>query len=51
MAFKKRLGQEQVPDKFEEIVGELKMFLIPIFLALQTNSELTKTWLAPTGWN
>jgi len=51
MAFKKRLGQEHVPENFEEIVTALKTFLMPIILALQLNTNLPKTWQASKTWN
>lgn len=51
MAFKKRLGNEvPIPEKFEEVIKFLKIFLEPMLLALKNENEFKAQWKFSGGW-
>ena len=49
-AFKKRLQQDQVPSRFEDIVTTVKMFLEPLADELSSGRSVSAKWMAPGPW-
>lgn len=49
-AFRKRLRNEYVPDKFEEVVQQLQVFLAPVVEAIIAKKRFVDIWIAPDSW-
>lgn len=50
-AFCKRLKQEHVPIRFEEIVSQIDKFLSPVVNIVMTDEQSSKLWTAAQQWN
>lgn len=48
--FRKRLGQDYVPDAFSEVVDEVVEFLSPV-MAAEAMDQLRKVWHPPGPWS
>ena len=49
-AFRRRLGQEQTPASFTEVVGHVRDFLLPIVTIVRSGSPSGLKWTAPGPW-
>jgi hypothetical protein len=49
-AFRKKLGQDHVPAKFEHVVMEVKKFIDPIASALASRKPPPSRWSARGPW-
>ena len=49
-AFRKRLGQEQVPISFREIAVSVDSFLSPIAAGFSPGKKIPTNWAAPGPW-
>lgn len=49
-AFVTRLKQEHVPTQFEEVLAQIRLFLIPIAEASVSNHKFSGRWAAPGPW-
>ena len=49
-AFRKRLPNESVPDKFDEVVQQLQVFLAPVVEAISAKKRFVDIWVAPDSW-
>lgn len=49
-AFRKKLKQDQIPEKFEDIVKQVKKFIGPIIFALISDKSPPSKWSAPGPW-
>lgn len=49
-AFRKKLGQDHVPDEFEHVVMTVKEFINPIIVALASKKPPPLRWSAPGPW-
>ncbi len=49
-AFRKKLEQDHVPAKFENIVMKVKKFIDPIASALSSRKPPPLKWSAPGPW-
>ena len=49
-AFRKRLGQEQVPISFREIAASVDNFLSPIVAGFSPDKKTPTNWAAPGPW-
>lgn len=49
-AFRRRLGQEQTPASFTEVVGSVRDFLLPIVTIVRSGSPSGLKWTAPGPW-
>jgi len=49
-AFHRRLGQENIPGDFGEIIAQLKIFLDPIVKSIQHVKTTSSIWKAPSPW-
>ncbi|MGH8162214.1 MAG: nucleotidyl transferase AbiEii/AbiGii toxin family protein [Gammaproteobacteria bacterium] len=50
-AFRRRLGQENAPEMFAEIIGDLHTFLNPVAIALRMGRTPPGSWKAPGPWS
>ena len=50
-AFCKRLEQNPVPARFEEIVFQIEKFLSPVVSAVLSGQQFSKRWAAANSWN
>jgi len=49
-AFRKKLRQDHIPEKFEEIVKQVKDFISPVTSALMSDKSPPSKWSAPGPW-
>jgi len=49
-AFRRRLGDDRIPDSFEEIVFQADAFLSPVLASLFSGKPTPAKWTAPFGW-
>ena len=49
-AFRKRLDQEHLPEKFADIVNQVACFLEPVVKAVRADQEFKLTWKSSDGW-
>ena len=49
-AFRKKLGQTQVPSEFSMIISLIRQFLEPVALSLASGSPLRSKWISPGHW-
>lgn len=49
-AFVKKIGEKELTDAFDKIVGEIKTFALPILGSLARGEKLTSQWKAQKGW-
>jgi hypothetical protein len=49
-AFHRRLGQEKIPGDFAEIMDQIKTFLDPIVVSVQSGKTMSSIWKAPGPW-
>ena len=49
-AFRKKLGQDHVPDEFEHVVMSVKEFINPMIAALASKKPPPSRWSAPGPW-
>ncbi len=49
-AFRKRLPNEYVPEKFDEVVQQLQVFLAPVVEAISAKKRFVDIWVAPDSW-
>ena len=49
-AFRKRLPNEPVPAKFDEVVQQLQVFLAPVVEAISVKKRFVNIWMAPDSW-
>ena len=49
-AFRKKLKQDHIPEKFEKIVKQVKDFIGPITSALMSDKSPPSKWSAPGPW-
>lgn len=49
-AFRKKLKQDHIPEKFEDIVKQVKKFIGPITSALISDKSPPSKWSAPGPW-
>lgn len=50
-AFAKRINQEHIPVKFQDIISELQSFLYPLASALSHQSPIPKKWSSENQWS
>ena len=50
-AFRRRLDQEHLPEKFADIINQVASFLEPVVKAASVNQAFDKTWKPVKGWN
>lgn len=48
--FQRRLGQENIPKNFAEIMGQVKIFLGPIVESIHGGKATSSNWIAPGPW-
>ena len=49
-AFHRRLGQEKISGDFAEIMDQIKTFLEPIIVSVQSGKTMSSIWKAPGPW-
>jgi len=49
-AFQRRLGQENIPWDFAEIIRQVKIFLEPIVESIRSGKTSHSNWTAPGPW-
>lgn len=49
-AFRKKLGQDHVPETFGEVVGSIEKFIVPVSKAIVTGTDAPTKWIAPGPW-
>ncbi|MEW6290776.1 MAG: nucleotidyl transferase AbiEii/AbiGii toxin family protein [Thermodesulfobacteriota bacterium] len=49
-AFHRRLGQENIPADFAEIIRQVKIFLYPIVESIRSGMATPSSWEAPGPW-
>ena len=49
-AFRNRLGQEHLPESFDEIISVVKTFLTPIIIKLLQNESVSLSWPTRGPW-
>jgi hypothetical protein len=49
-AFVKKIGESELTDRFDKVVGDLKNFALPLLHSLARNEKLTQQWKAGKGW-
>jgi hypothetical protein len=50
-AFRKKIGQDHIPESFGDIVSSIEKFIQPVSKAVVTASNPPSEWIAPGSWS
>jgi len=49
-AFVKKIGEDELTDAFDRVVGRLTIFVMPLLASLARGEKFTQRWKAGKGW-